>query len=174
MDILMRLRSIYLQQTGRQKVISFPLPDGLLLSWQDWQSGQRPVFKGLHFRLIQSAGIDSSAANFEHYLRTLFNYSGTQTFYHYYPKMDPSTLRIGDFIVKKGRKGHAVMIVDLAQNKAGQRVALFGQGDTPACAFYILNYRKGQPWVPIDFSKKVIPLPIKKKMSWDGLRRFGD
>ena len=64
------------------------------------------------------------------------------------------------------------MIVDMAKNTNGDLIALIGQGDTPACEFYLLNYKKENPWFPIDFDVEVLPLPIRKKMSWDGLRRF--
>ena len=64
------------------------------------------------------------------------------------------------------------MIVDLARDKDGKLVALIGQGDTPACQFYLLNFKKGNPWFPIDIKKEILPLPIKKEMRWKGLRRF--
>ena len=81
-------------------------------------------------------------------------------------------MQIGDFIVKKGTKGHVVIIVDLARNKEGNLIALIGQGDTPACQFYLLNYKKDNPWFPINTTNEVLPLPIKKEMRWEGLRRF--
>ena len=172
MDILLRFRTEYLIENNRQNEIQFPLPDGLLLSWQDWANGQRPKFKGAHFYLEKIGKPDSSYRNLRRYLNTIFEYSSTQAFYHYYKNIDPADLQIGDFIVRKGDKGHAVMIVDLAQDKNGNLIALIGQGDTPACQFYLLNYEKGNPWFPIDIKTDVLPLPIKKEMRWKSLRRF--
>lgn len=172
MDILIRFRAEYLWMTNRKDEIYFPLPDGFILAWKSWRQGQRPHFAGLHFFLKPAAGIDSSKANFEKYLRTLFEYSSTQTFYYYYESVDPLQLQIGDFVVKKGKRGHAVMIIDLAEDGNGKRIALIGQGDTPACRFYLLNYKKDNPWFPVEPSVKKLPLPIKKIMTWNGLRRF--
>jgi len=172
MDILQRLWTEFLIAENRSSEIQFPLPDGLVLSWNDWAKGNRPKFRGLNFFLEKIAAPDSSARNFKKYLNTIFEYSGTQTFYHHYANIPAHDLRIGDFIVKKGYKGHAVIFLDLVEDANGNKRALIGQGDTPACQLYLLSYKKDDSWFPIDVSTHVLPLPIKKKMSWDGLRRF--
>ena len=172
MDILMRLRTEYLISQSRKRDIAFPLPDGTMLSWHAWQNGYRFSMKNYHFSLQKTAAVDSTERNFEIYLRTIFDYTGTQAFYHYYKTLSVDSLRAGDFIVKKNPHGHAVMIVDIAEDSNGKQIALFGQGDTPACQFYLLNYKKGNPWFPIDKSREKPPLPIKKTMNWEGLRRF--
>ncbi|MBN1408861.1 MAG: hypothetical protein JW956_13775 [Calditrichaceae bacterium] len=172
MDILLRFRAEFLVDNHRKNEIQFPLPDGLMLGWVDWAEGIRPEFKGAHFYLEKTAEPDSSDRSFKRYLNTIFEYSSTQAFYHYYKNINPDSLQIGDFVVKKGSKGHAVMIVDLACDKNGNFVALIGQGDTPACQFYLLNYKMGNSWFPIDTAKEILPLPIKKEMRWKGLRRF--
>lgn len=172
MDILLRLWTSYLVDNNRQDEIEFPLPDGLSFRWIDWAEGIRPKFRGAHFYLDNVAEPDNSERSFRRYLNTIFEYSSTQAFFHYYKDINPDSLQIGDFIVKKGTKGHAVMIVDLAWNNHGNLIALIGQGDTPACQFYLLNYKKGNPWFPIDTKQEILPLPIKKDMRWKGLRRF--
>lgn len=172
MDILLRLWAEYLSIQGRQKAIQLPMPDGLMLSWTDWSAGKRPDLRGLNFYLQKNAAPDSSFRNFQRYLNTIFEYSGTQTFYHHYARIPAEAMQIGDFIVKKGRDGHAVIILDLVEDAAGNRRALIGQGDTPACQLYVLRYKVDDPWFPVDISESVLPLPIKKKMRWEGLRRL--
>jgi Domain of unknown function (4846) len=171
MDILIRFHVDYLEKSGKRD-FSYPLPDGTPLSWLDWQNGIRPVFKGLHFSKISKSGFDNSAQSFNRFLNTIFEYSGTQSFWHYYKDIELKKIRAADFIVKKGRKGHAVLIVDLAVNAAGDKVALIGQGDTPACQFYLLKQKNGNPWFPVDPKSAFPDLPIKKQMDWTGLRRF--
>ncbi len=172
MDVLLRFYAEYLIETGKQDSICFPLPDGLTLSWQQWRAGLRPHFKGLHFQLRQSAAAGSSTKSFRRYLDTIFSYSGSQTFYHYYPQIPLKDIRSGDFIVRKEGKGHAVLIVDVAQNARGEKAALVGQGDTPACQFYLLKGKNGSAWFPLNSDVPYLHLPIKKKMYWRGLRRF--
>ncbi len=172
MDILLRLYSDYLIANGKRDSLKFPLPDGLPLSWKQWRAGFRPLFKGLHFQLRKSGSADSSTKSFHNYLNTIFSYTGSQTFFHYYPDISPDKLQIGDFIVRKVRKGHAVLIIDMVENVRAQKMVLVGQGDTPACPFYILRNKNGSPWFSLDSTKKYLDLPIRKKMYWRGLRRF--
>ncbi|GEM_PF-1984801 len=172
MDILMRLRAEYFISQNRREAIAFPLPDGTMLPWRDWKKGYRFYLKNYRFFLKKSADSNSSKRNFEIYLRSVFDYTGTQAFYHYYKTIPFDSLKIGDFIVKKNPHGHAVMIVDIAEDEHGNKIALIGQGDTPACQFYILNNKKNNPWFSINKSQQYPPLPIKKRMNWDGLRRF--
>ncbi len=172
MDILVRFYAEFLWQEKKIDKLVLPLPGGYQISWESWKNGYRPYFKGINVDLRKTAVSDSSRNTFEKYLRLVFAESNTQQFYFAYKPVDRYDIRIGDFIVKKGVKGHAVIIIDLAKDKNGNLRALIGQGDTPACQFYLLNYRKNSPWIPLDFNKEFLPLPIRKKMTWDGLRRF--
>jgi len=172
MDIIIRLRAEYLLESGKADEIVFLMPDRSELKWRDWKTGLRPVQSGWSFPLQLLAKPDDSRQAFEGYLNCIFNYSDTQTYYFGLDTVDVQDIQIGDFIVKRGKKGHAVVIVDLAMDKDGNRVALFAQGDTPACQLYLLSYRKNNPWVPLNFSKEAVPLPIRKTMTWDGLRHF--
>jgi hypothetical protein len=172
MDILVRFYAEYIWKIQNTSILSLPLPGGKWIYWNDWKDGIRPVFKGINVELKKTASPDSSRSIFEKYLRTIFNVSHTQQFYHAYLMLNPDQIKIGDFIVKKGTKSHAVMIVDLAENKEGDLIALIGHGDTPACEFHLLAYSRNQIWFPVDSSINQFPLPIKRMMTWDGLRRF--
>ncbi len=172
MDILVRFYAEYLWQQNRTDELNLPLPGGYQIDWKSWKQGFRPFFSGIDVTIKRSKNPDSSKQNYDKYLRTVFSESHTQQFYYAYKTIDRRKVRIGDFIVKKGVEGHAVMIVDLAQNDKDELIALIGQGDTPACEFYLLNYRKNNPCFPLVFSIKELPLPIRKKITWDGLRRF--
>ena len=171
MDILICFHVDYLEMNSNP-VVSYPLPDGTPFSWLEWQKGIRPVFEGLNFKKILKSKSDTSVKNFTKYLNTIFEYSGTQSFWHYYPDIKLNNVEPADFIVKKGKKGHAILVVDVAENSMGQKVALMGQGDTPACQFYLLKQTNGDPWFKIDIESAHPDLPIKKKMPWLGLRRF--
>ncbi len=169
MDILIRLHSDWLWSKGLSDSIQYPLPEGTILSWKAWRDGWRPRFKGLRFILEKG---DHKQSVFEDYIRTIFEYSGTQTFYHHYPPQKRADLQPGDFIVKKGSRGHAVMIVDMARSGSGETVLLFAQGDTPACQPYLLRAANGSAWFRLEKNVDAPALPISKTMPWSGLRRF--
>ncbi|KAA3610223.1 MAG: hypothetical protein D8M58_06660 [Calditrichaeota bacterium] len=172
MDIILLFQTDFLSRSNKVDKINFPLPDGTNLSWAEWKDGIRPEFSGDRFAKSVSSGKDSTAKNFQRYLNNIFSYSGTQTFYHHFSKVSLDSIKPGDFIVKKGKKGHAVLIVDVAINKQNEKVVLIGQGDTPACQFYLLKNKQGSPWFKILSNTKFPNLPIRKKMYWSGLRRF--
>lgn len=172
MDILIRLYAEYSRKCNITTRLSLPLPGGYWLGWEEWKNGFRPVFKGINVKLSKKTIYDNTPTAFQRYLNTVYNASHTQQFYHAYQAVDRAEVEIGDFIVKKGTKGHAIMIVDLAKNERGDLVALIGNGDTPACQFFLLNFRTGQPWIPLVFAEEILDLPLRRKMSWEGLRRF--
>jgi hypothetical protein len=172
MDIVIRLYAEFLWQAQKTDSLKLPLPDGTWLYWDHWRSGYRPFFKGIQVDLRRSKDPDSTYYSYKKYLQIVFSESHTQQFYHSYRPVEPKNVQIGDFIVRKGTKGHAVMIVDLAQNARGELIALIGNGDTPACQFFLLNYTEENPWIPLYLEDEVLPLPLRRKMTWDGLRRF--
>jgi hypothetical protein len=172
MDIILRFWAEYLFSQQRSDEIAFYLPVNFLLKWSDWQQGFRPHHQGIQISLLKNHAPDSSRDCFQKYLWEIFYYSNTQTAYFNYPTIKFENVQIGDFIVKRGSRGHAVLIVDLAVDSNGNRIALFGQGDTPARQFYLLNYKEGQPWFPLNPDEKYPLLPIRKKMYWEGLRRL--
>ncbi len=172
MDILIRLYAQYLWENNRAADLELPLPGGYRLRWEDWMNGIRPVFQGIKVTHKKTADADHSYHQYQSYLRTVYAESHTQQFYYQYERIMPGDLQIGDFFVLKGSKSHAVMVVDMAIGPAGETYALIGHGDTPACEFYLLNYNKSQKWIPLDPGESPLPLPIRRKMTWDGLRRF--
>jgi hypothetical protein len=172
MDILIRFYAEFLWEEGETADLQLPLPGGYWLNWNEWSDGFRPQFRGIKVSLLRNFRPDSSYNSFIAYLQTIFSESHTQQFYHAYKPVKKTDVQIGDFIVRKGTKGHAVMIVDLAKNKKGELIALIGNGDTPACQFFLLNFRLGNPWIPLESEEDMLDLPLRRKMSWDGLRRF--
>ena len=174
MDIILRFWAEYLFSQKRSEQIAFYLPVNFLLKWSDWKQGFRPHYQRIRINLVKNHPPDSSRDCFEKYLWEIFYHSNTQTAYFNYPQVKIKDVQIGDFIVKKGSRGHAALIVDLAIDNDDNRIALFGQGDTPARQFYLLNFKKHQPWFPLNRNNKYPALPIKKKMYWEGLRRFSN
>jgi hypothetical protein len=172
MDILVRLYAEYLWAERQIEILRLPLPGGYWLKWRDWKKGFRPVFKGIDVKMALSAKPDTSIETYKTYLNTVYSESHTQQFYHAYQSVGRTNVQIGDVIIKKGTKGHAIMIVDLARNEHGDIIALIGNGDTPACQFFLLNYRADSPWIPLNYDQETLDLPLRRKMSWDGLRRF--
>jgi hypothetical protein len=127
-DAVMRLRAEYLLASGRARDVAFNDTDG----------------KRLAFR-----GNPADRKAFQRYMIQVFSYAGT---YSLAREMAPAALtdmRIGDVFIKGGFPGHAVLIVDMAANKAGEKRFLLAQSYMPAQDMHILknpNSLDGTPW----------------------------
>lgn len=123
-DSIMRLRAEYLWSVGRQRDIAFNTGKGRMT----WQGKGRPAFA--------------------QYLRQVFSYAGTATMQRELARPQAGHRLVpGDVLVRGGSPGHAVLVLDAADDKAGRRVVLLGQGYMPAQQFQVMN-RPGQasPW----------------------------
>jgi len=84
-------------------------------------------------------------------------------------------LQPGDFVVMTGVPfGHAVMVLDLAKNADGKRIALLGQGYMPAQSFQVLRKSPKETWFVIDEASGKLETPFWDPFPWSTLRRLPD
>ena len=149
-DAVIRLRAEYLFSAGRDRDIAFHFTSGNLVRWTDWMRGTRPhVWLGRYVTFARSAGSDSSYQNFRRYLDTIFRYAGTASLKtELRPVADPTQVEPGDVFVQGGHPGHAVTVIDVAENAQGERVFLLAQGFMPAQDIHLLRNPQlsGSPW----------------------------
>jgi hypothetical protein len=137
-DAILRLRAEYLWSRDRRDEIAFHFTSGDRVAWSDWRRGERYLIDGSSVDRVQSGPVDDSRANFRDYLRTIFTYAGTRSLRHDSRPAD-GPLQIGDLFVDPGSPGHAVLILDIAVDEAGDRLALLGQSFMPAQEFHVLE-----------------------------------
>lgn len=151
-DAVIRLRAEYLWQRGRPDAIDFHFTSGDLARWCDWRGGSRPRIRGNRVTWSQAAAADSSRKNFRRYLDTVFTYAGTRSLANELePVRDPSRAQAGDVFIQGGSPGHAVLVVDAAENDSGHRVLLLAQSYMPAQDVHILVNPDSpalSPWYP--------------------------
>ena len=116
-DAVIRLRAEHLWAAGRKTEIGFHRTDGKFLQWH---GGDR--------------------AAFARYLRGVFIYAGTLSVSKRIPKPPAdAVLQPGDVLVRGGSPGHAVLVLDAAEDAQGHRVVLIGQSYMPAQQFQVLR-----------------------------------
>ncbi|MGB2578258.1 hypothetical protein AAIR98_000177 [Elusimicrobium simillimum] len=117
---------------------------------------------------------DTSYKNFRKYMDYVFAYANTASLLNQLrPVKDINDMKIGDVFIQKGRPfGHAVIVVDMAQNKEGKKVYMLAQSYMPAqetqVLFNPMNV-KLSPWY--DLNGKTIVTPEWVFQPAD-LRRF--
>lgn len=116
-DAIMRLRAEYLLAHGRARDIAFNYTDG-----------KRQTFAG------------GSYDQFRRYMRRIFSYAGTYSLEREMQKIAPADIAIGDVFIQGGFPGHAVLVIDMAENvKTGEKQFLLSQSYMPAQDMHILK-----------------------------------
>ena len=138
-DSLIRLWSEYFLATGQTGRIAFHLSNGFLCDYESWRSGKRVLAAGKWACWLKLRGYDDSEQQFHNYLLSVMRYAGTLSLEAESEPIAASEARAGDLICHGGTPGHAVLIVDEAQNEAGERCFLLAQGMIPAQSCHILT-----------------------------------
>lgn len=172
-DAILRLRAEYLHTSGRDSEIAFHATSGDRLSWVEWRSGIRPRLAGNRLRFSRRAQPDSSRASFDAFLGWVFSYCGTLSLATEGHAVRVRDAAIGDFFVHGARPGHAVMIADLARNRAGHEVALLIEGYMPAQSVYVMASDRGAAWFRLDPGKPLHVPRWGRAFKPSELRRFG-
>lgn len=138
-DACMRMRAEYLFQAGRYGDIHF---------------------KDVNGHVMRYTG-GSSRKSFERYLRRVYGLASTFSLSRELPRRELKDMQPGDIFVYAAidrpdnrPSGHAVMVVDVAQNpKTGRKAFLLAEGNTPARDFHIMNNLGSpfrSPWFTLD------------------------
>jgi hypothetical protein len=157
-DAIIRLRAEYLYAKGLYSAIHFKFTSGDEALFTQWAAGYRPKVDNNKVRWVKQAGEDSSYRNFRRYLTMVYIYAGTYSLSkELKPRKDVHQMRIGDIFIEPGFPGHAVIVVDMAENKQnGEKVFLLAQSFMPAQDIHVLKnpHNAGlSPWYALDFGK---------------------
>lgn len=169
-DSIIRLHAEWLWAQGQKERIAYRFTSGDLASWSRYAAGERAKISGSKVKWEHSAAADSSRASFRSYLDLVFTYAGTLSLQGEKQRPSREEVQPGDFFVLGGSPGHAVLVLDVAVNAAGERVALLGQGFIPAQDFQILSPGQNGPWFSL--AGDTVTTPFWKPFPWSALRRF--
>ncbi|XXF80777.1 DUF4846 domain-containing protein [Myxococcaceae bacterium GXIMD 01537] len=168
-DSIIRLHAEWLWSRGQQERIAYRFTSGHLAAWPRYAAGERARISGSKVTWVSSAPADRSRSAFRSYLSLVFTYAGTLSIQGEKQRPSRADVRPGDFFVLGGSPGHAVLVLDVARDAGGRRVALLGQGYIPAQDFHVLAGAEG-PWFPLD--GETVPTPFWKPFPWNSLRRL--
>jgi hypothetical protein len=171
-DAVIRLRAEYLFAGPCRDEIQFDFTSGDPARWKDWRAGQRPRVQGDRVSWHPTAPADASYANFRRYLDSVFTYAGTVSLQRELtPVEDPADPEPGDVLIQGGFPGHAVIVVDVAQNRAEDRVFLLAQSFMPAQDIHVLkSFEEYDPWYRAK-SGGILRTP-EWEFRFEDLRRF--
>jgi len=156
-DAVMRLRGEYLFNSQQYEMIHFNFTNGFRVDYSEWMKGKRVQIKGNDCKWIKSAEPANTYRTFRNYMDLVFTYAGTLSLSKELEKVSVEDLQIGDVYIQGGSPGHAVIVVDMAENrKTGKKIFLLAQSYMPAQHIQILinpNDAQLSPWFSSDFGE---------------------
>ena len=159
-DATMRIRAEYLYHTKKFDKIHFNYTNGALVPYSKWRRGLYPIPKGKTVYWVKKEKCNHSYKSFKTYLIQVFNYAGTHSLSKELTSVPYISMQVGDLLIKGGFPGHAVMVVDMIENKSGEKKYLLAQSYMPAQDFQILKSpNQNSPWYNLDDTKELINTP---------------
>jgi hypothetical protein len=173
-DAVMRLRAEYLYSAGQRAAIQFRFTNGFQAGYSRWMQGFRIAVDGNKAAWVKRAEPADNYASFRRYLDKVFTYAGTRSLAAELEPAPFSQMAIGDVLIVGGSPGHAVTVMDMAQNAAGRKAYLLSQSYMPAQDIQILCNPGDpaiSPWYELPQAAAAINTP-----QWDfttaDLKRF--
>jgi len=155
-DAVMRLRGEYLFAQKKMDAIKFNfLSDGKPRYFKDYAKG------------------DYSYKKFRAYMKYIFSYANTASLKkELTPVNDIQNIEVGDVFIQSGNPfGHAVIVVNLIENKQGEKKMMLAQSYMPAQETQILVNRNdnNSPWFAVKTGNLLTP---EWEFHSSDLRRF--
>lgn len=162
-DAVMRLRAEYLYAQDQDSKIHFNFTSGDRADYTKYRDGYRPKISGNNVSWSKKTSADASHRTFRKYMDLIFSYCGTASLEKELKTREPKKIQIGDVFIQGGFPGHAVLVVDMAQDpETEEKVFLLAQSYMPAQEMHILNNPKsltGNPWYYIDTPRDIVNTP---------------
>lgn len=155
-DAVMRLRAEFLFQNKRYKEIHFKFTSGHVADYQQYAAGYRPSVHGSKVSWHKTKKPDSSYKAFRNYMNLVFNYAGSYSLSKELQRVSNiEKIKIGDVFIQGGFPGHAVIVIDVAENTTnGERFFMLAQSYMPAQEIHILKNpeaTQNTPWYTCNF-----------------------
>ena len=148
-DAVMRLRAEFLYEQKKFDQIHFNFSNGFVASYRKWRYGNRIQVNGNTVIWVPTQKTSTTYLSFQEYLTWVYMYAGTLSLSKELPKANLENIQIGDIFIKGGSPGHAVIVVDMAQNEQGEKLIMLAQSYMPAQNIHILknpNDTNLSPW----------------------------
>lgn len=175
-DAVMRMRADYLRDSGKAEEIHFNFTNGFNAEYAKWMEGYRISVSGNDVKWNKTTSYSDSDASYWKYLEMVFSYAGTLSLEKELVSVSIDDMRIGDVFIQGGSPGHAILIVDMAENpETGQSVFMLAQSYMPAQQMQILQNPMNDEISPWYSAEETLELYTPEwTFTYDDLKRFHD
>ncbi len=172
-DAIMRLKAEHHWLQKEYEKIYFHFTNGFRVEYNEWRKGKKMIVNGNRtYWDRRKREYTESYSSFWEYMELIFTYAGTMSLSVSLDKTSLDDIQIGDIFVQGGSPGHAVLVVDLAENEEGEKIFMLAQSYMPAQEIHILKNQGSEisPWYSIPESNELLTPEWTFKKS--DLKRF--
>ncbi|NLC03400.1 MAG: DUF4846 domain-containing protein [Tissierellia bacterium] len=158
-DAIMLLRAEYLYSIEKYDDIEFNFVSGFKAEYKKWMEGNRIKVDGNVVNYYKATDFSNTYENFRKYMDMVFAYSGTLSLNQELQAVSIDDMKIGDVFIVGGSPGHAVIVVDMAENSSGDKVFMLAQSYMPAQETQLLinpNNKTISPWYSLKDAERLI------------------
>ncbi|HAV43019.1 TPA: hypothetical protein DCX15_03285 [bacterium] len=147
-DAIIRLKAEYLYEQKRFDEIGFHITNGMYVPFKKFTEGYRVRVSNNRTEWIRTERKGRDRAVFDEYLRFIYTYAGTLSLSRELRPVEDEDIDIGDIYIIGGSPGHAVIIVDMAEDeRTKEKIFLLAQSYMPAQEIQILkSFEHISPW----------------------------
>ena len=149
-DAIMRLKGEYHYARGEYGKIAFHFVNGFLCDFKTWSEGNTVTMEGNKTFWTKKSSNDTSYESFRKYMDLVHAYASTLSLEDELQPVNTMEMNVGDVFVKGGSPGHAIIVVDMAENLvSGKKYFMLAQSYMPAQETQILrnlNEPSLSPW----------------------------
>ena len=162
-DAVMRLRAEFLYKTKQYDKLHFKFTNGFNALYTKWREGYRISVNGNKVNWMKTTKESTSYNSFKDYLQIVFTYAGTASLAKELKSVNINDMQIGDVFIKGGSPGHAVIVLDMAEDKkTNKKLFIIAQSYMPAQDIHVLiNTNNGSlsPWYELNAEATVVETP---------------
>lgn len=155
-DAVMRLRGEYLYHSKQYNEIHFHFTNGFRVDYSEWMKGKRVKVSGNNTSWVSSAAPSNTYQDFRNYMDLVFAYAGTLSLSKELKPIQLKDMQTGDVFIQGGSPGHAVIVVDMAENpNTGEKLFMLAQSYMPAQETQVLvnqGNKNISPWYSLNFT----------------------
>ena len=107
------------------------------------------------------------------YLQKVFGMCGTASLSKQLLSAKMMNMQVGDVLIRGGFPGHAVIVMDMAENDEGEKIYLLAQSYMPAQDIHILKNAQNEsasPWYTLNSNKDIFT--PEYHFTWDQLKTW--
>lgn len=158
-DAIMLLRAEYLYSIEKYDDIKFNFVSGFKAEYKKWMEGNRIKVDGNSVNYYKATDYSNTYESFRKYMDMVFAYSGTLSLNQELEAVDIEDMKIGDVFIVGGSPGHAVIVVDMAEDDKGDKIFMLAQSYMPAQQTQLLinpNDKTISPWYSLNNAEGLI------------------